>query len=146
LYRARLVEGTYDGVEMLPKPLNGPSTGDDAFMAPDESFMILTAWRDDGLGGADLYISFHVDNDTWTPPRNMGEEVNSAFNDSSAMLSPCGEYLFFTSRRARRLRGGSPLTYEAIQRAWQGPQNSDKLGDLYWIDATIIDSLRARRP
>jgi hypothetical protein len=141
IYRARLVDGKYEIVEHLPDPVNTPDFEGDAFIAPDESYIIVSTYRkEENYGQSDLYIGFRMGEDTWSPLKNMGSGVNSAGGENCQILSPCGKYLFFTSRRYRNLEDGIPSSYEALLRLWRGPQNGG--GDAYWVDARIIDSLR----
>ena len=66
---------------------------------------------------ADLYISFAGNDGSWSKAVNMGPVINSNGRDFTPMLSPDGTYLFFTSSRAGA-------------------------GDLWWVDASIIERLR----
>ena len=141
IYRAELVEGTYVVAECLPEPINSPGFEGDAFIAPDESYLIVSTFREgDNIGQSDLYISFRAEDDSWSPLRNMGENINSVGGENCQILSPCGRYLFFTSRRYVDRPSDSPLTYESIMTAWSEPQNG--YGDIYWVDARIIEQFR----
>ncbi|HVW59441.1 MAG TPA: hypothetical protein VHC48_05385 [Puia sp.] len=46
----------------------------------------------------DIYISRRIGG-KWTPSRNLGPKVNTAFRDYSPGISPDGRYLFFTSEK-----------------------------------------------
>jgi len=98
--------------------------------------------REDNIGQSDLYISFRTEDGTWLPLKNMGRRVNSEGGENCQILSPCGKYLFYTSRRETNLLSLSPLTYEAIKKAWTEPQNG--YGDIYWVDAKIIEELKPK--
>jgi hypothetical protein len=113
----------------------------DLFVAPDESYIVLSSGRPGGLGRNDLYISFMKRDGSWTVPANMGGAVNSEEIEYCPFVTPDGKYLFYSSyRRARRGAHESPRSYEDISRMYSTPGNG--LGDIYWIDATIIDSLK----
>ena len=141
IYRAKLMDGKYEEAELLPEPVNSPDFEGDAFIAPDESYIIVSTFRkEDNIGQSDLYISFRSEDSSWLPLKNMGERINSEMGENCQILSPCGKYLFYTSRRVGRLSGVSPLTYGAIKKAWTEPQNGN--GDIYWVDARIIEEFR----
>ena len=143
IYRARLVDGKFLEAELLPEPVNSPDFEGDTFVAPDESYVIVSTMRkEDNFGQADLYISFRTKEDTWLPLKNMGRKINSEANENCQILSPCGRYLFFTSRRGANISDLSSLTYETIKKAWTEPQNGN--GDIYWVDAKIIEELREK--
>jgi hypothetical protein len=140
IYRTRLEEGNYLHVEPLPKPINSPAFEGDAFIAPDESYIIVSTTRAENIGQSDLYISFLKEDSTWTDMLNMGPHINSRFGENCQILSPCGRYLFFTSRRYKDMPEGIPQTYAGIRSYWSSPQNG--LGDAYWVDAAVIKALR----
>lgn len=141
IYRARLVDGRYVEAELLPEPINSRGFEGDTFIAPDENYIIVSTFRkEDNIGQSDLYISFRTEDGSWTPLKNMGDKINSEGGENCQILSPCGKYLFYTSRRHRDLSTVTPLTYDAIMKAWTEPQNG--YGDIYWIDAKIIEELK----
>lgn len=90
---------TDGSVAHLPSPLNDEHSQPDLWVAPDESWMILAITdHPSGLGGDDLYVS-RRDGDAWTPPMNLGAEINSAEYEYGPSVSPDGEHLYFTSHR-----------------------------------------------
>lgn len=88
------------------------------FIAPDESYLIWDDQRESGHGGSDLYISFRLQNGSWSSAINMGDEINTESEDAYGSVSSDGKYFFF-----HRGYGG------------------DK-GDIFWVDAQIIEKLR----
>jgi hypothetical protein len=141
IYRAELVDGRYQTMELLPEPINSPGFEGDAMISPDESYLIISTRREDAIGPnmADLYISFRNQDDSWTSLENMGDRVNSAAGENCPILSPCGKYFFFTGRKTAGNVGS--YDYESIKAAWAEPQNGQ--GDIYWVDAGIIERFRA---
>jgi hypothetical protein len=73
----------------------------------------------------------------------MGERVNGKGGENCQILSPCGKYLFYTSRRYKDRKIKPFVTYDDILTSWTEPQNG--LGDIYWIDARIIEELRQKQ-
>jgi hypothetical protein len=141
IYRAKKVDGNYVEAELLPPPINSPGFEGDAFIAPDESYLIVSTVREkEHIGSSDLYITFRGEDGSWSPLKNMGERINSRGGENCQMLSPCGRYLFYTSRRLGDLWNQSPLSYDAILKAWKAPQNGG--GDVYWVDARIIQDFK----
>jgi Tol biopolymer transport system component len=122
IYRTRLVGGVYQPPEDLGSAVN--STADDftPFIDLDEQYLIFTSNRPGGLGFHDLYVSFWKDG-AWTPAVNMGEPINSDFEDFAPYISPDGLYMFFSTQRAGDL-GYNP----------------------YWLSSSVIDSIRVIVP
>ena len=143
IYFSKLIDGKYLKAEILPEPINSEGSEGDVFIAPDESYLILSTERkENNIGRADLWISFKKPNGVWSDIVNMGAGINSEQGENCQILSPCGKYLFFTSRRSVEIPDSEIVTYNKIQQAWKSPQNSSWFGDIYWVDAGIINVIK----
>lgn len=119
LYVSRLVDGSYQTPENLGDVVNSEHEEFSPFIAPDESYLIITKMgQPDSLGGADLYISFRSLDGNWMTPLNMGGTVNSRAMDICPQVTRDGRYLMLNSSRA-------------------GEDSN------FWVDAQIIEKLRA---
>lgn len=112
----------YDGEKYLAPVDLGEAINSDGkelapFIARDESYLIFTRVGAD-TKKADLYISFKDNDRNWTKGKSMGDKINSDANDLCASVTPDGKYLFFIS------------------------QKNGLMNKIYWVDASIIDSLR----
>jgi len=144
IYRSRRSNGVYTEPEKLGPHVNSAQTRFNAFVAPDESFLIVCLWgAEDSLGGSDYYVVFRSPEDEWTEPINLGPVINTAEGQEwSPYVSPDGKYFFFMASRpsieARHAR--QRLTYEDLLRLHGEPMNGNF--DIWWVDATIIQRLR----
>jgi hypothetical protein len=142
IFRSRLVDGVYTEPERLPDQVNCGQAQFNAFVAPDESWIIVPVLgREDNLGDADYYVVFRSANDAWSEPVNMGESFNRDKGRGwSASLSPDGRYLFFMSSRTGAETPMTGLTVaELLDRAARPGQGS---AAIYWVDAGVIETLR----
>jgi len=114
VYRAELDDVSVSMVEDA-----GLDFGGHAFIAPDESFVLLDARQPDSLGGSDIYVAFRLPDGSWERPHHLGAEVNSSFDETCPSLSADGRYLFFS-------RYNEP----------------DEVSDIYWIDSAVIEAAR----
>jgi hypothetical protein len=143
IYRADPVAGAYPAAVKLGEAVNTQYREFDPYVSPDEGLLIFASNRPGGQGGSDLYISFREAGGAWTDAVNLGKEINSPGPEFSPMLSPDGKYLFFTSYRFERGRvPETPLDHADFCREQNLPGNG--LGDIYWVDARIIEKLRPR--
>jgi hypothetical protein len=145
IYRASFVNGAYREPERLPRQVNSTASQFNAFVAPDESYLILsTGGRQDGRGGADYYIVFRRDDDAWSEPLNMGAEINTPQSGEwSPYVSPDGRYVFFmATRRIAPADLPERLTRAFLERLHDAPRNGSS--GIYWIDASVISRLRAQ--
>jgi len=144
IYRSRWVDGAYVEAERLPEQVNSGRTQFNAFIAPDESYIIVSVFgREDTLGGVDYYVVFRSPDDAWSEPINMGERINTGQRGEwSASVSPDGKVLFFMSSRAELQDRHAPrrLRYDEMREMHDRPMNGNS--DIWWVDAAIIEALR----
>lgn len=143
IYRSKIVNGVYQQPELLPKNVNMGLARFNAFISPDESFLIVPAFgMPDTYGATDYYVVFRDENDKWGTPINMGLSVNSANGQEwSASLSPDGNYLFFMSAKSpantQSICQLSSVTFDELNNSFQNGNS-----DIYWINAEFIKKLK----
>jgi len=138
IWRSRLVDGKYQSPENLGPVINTAGNDTEAWIAPDQSYMIFsTDGRKDTRGADDIYVS-HRNGDSWTEPRNLGDAVNSAGSEYGAKPSPDGKYLFFCSNRSLADKPlDHRLDYSQLTRTLHAPGNG--LNDIYQVDMSALD-------
>lgn len=143
IYRSRLVDGEYMEAERLGPNVNSTASQYNAFIAPDESYLIVcTSLREDGMGRDDYFIVFRDEDDNWSTPINMGDRVNTPRGgEFSPYVSPDGKYLFFMAARSGPAESiPAVLTADYLRELYNSPYNGDV--NIYWIDASFIEELR----
>jgi Tol biopolymer transport system component len=121
IYVSHFKHNKYLPPENLGPTINSHKHDWDAFIAPDEAYLIFSSKdREDTIGDQDLYISFRSPQGQWSVAKNMGPKVNSTDDEICPSVTLDGKYLFFTSRR----RGQA---------------------DILWIDAAIISHLKSQK-
>jgi hypothetical protein len=147
LYRSRLKDGQYSDIEKLPDPVNGNGNPYNAFIAPDESYLIACAadMPREAAGTPQYYVYFRTPDDRWSRPVNLGERINKPGGAaSSAYVTRDGQYLFFASTWKKPFDPPAHGTFSLsdLLRIYTTPQNGNS--DIYWIDAGFIQELRAQ--
>ena len=143
IYWTKLVDGVYTEPVNVGEAINSQASEGDLFVAPDESYIIfVSSDRPFAFGRGDLYVSFRKEDGTWTSAKNMGEGINTEYTEYCPVVSPDGRYLFFTSYRTVDDDPTAGRTYDDIREAYRKPGTG--LGDIYWVDAGVIDKLRAQ--
>lgn len=85
----------------LSEAVNSDSYEFNAYVAPDESFLIFSGYnREDGYGSGDMYISFRDSENNWSAAVNLGENINSKYMDYCPFVNLRTGTLYFTSRRS----------------------------------------------
>jgi len=145
IYRSRLKDGRYQEPERLPVEVNSGQDRYNAFIAPDESYIIVPVYgRKDSYGGTDYYVVFRDPEGAWSEPVNMGAGINTRGPiEYSASVSPDGKYLFFMSSRVLpKDRWPERLSLEFLKDLLGRPGNGNS--SIYWVSAGIIDELRPK--
>jgi len=138
VYCSRLLNGKYQPAESMGTAINDGRYTIDAFVAPDESYLLLGSFARDSLGNADVYISYHQ-GETWSKPVNLGPPINTRARDYSPRISPDGKYLLFSSERGFPTeKHDQPVTYREFLQRVRGMMNG--LGNIYRV--SIEDVLR----
>ncbi|MEO1654087.1 MAG: ankyrin repeat domain-containing protein [Bacteroidota bacterium] len=115
IYAARSENGVFQKPVRMSEAINSEGYEADAFIAPDESYIIFCSRREDGFGRGDLYISFKQADGSWSNAQNMGEAINTPHYEYCPFVSKDGKYLFYTSKQ-----------------------------DIYWVSTDIIKALEEK--
>lgn len=141
LYRSRYIGSEYQEPELLGSNINTEEVEWTPFIAPDESYLIFASLRPGGFGRGDFYICFMLENGSFSDPVNMGETVNTHYNERFPCVSPDRTVMFFMSDEVDEdLLNNRFESFEDIKKLHGKPQNG--WSDIYWIDAGIIDELK----
>jgi Tol biopolymer transport system component len=131
IYRALPDEGGYPTVENIGAPVNSPGFEFNAFIAPDESYLLFgSQGREGETGGGDIFISYRKAG-TFTEPRLLPASVNTHRLDYCPTVFR--DRLYFTSERLGDI---DLATMEKLLRFHDSPANG--LGDVYWISMDEI--------
>lgn len=100
IFFSKFINGKYLTPESLSPAINSEGYEFNAYIDPDESYMIFSGYnRKDGVGHGDLYISFR-DNNHWMPAINLGPQINSVSLDYCPFYDHKNHILYFTSDRS----------------------------------------------
>ena len=125
IYRAqRRADGGFEEPVNLGTSINTEFHEGDTFVAPDESYLVLSSSRPGGLGQNDLYVSFRDEGGGWSTPENLGPSINTDQTDFCPMVTPDGKYLFFSRRTGA---------------SWEEASE----GEILWVDISVIERLRS---
>lgn len=123
IYKSRLINGEYASLELEYVVNDTVVTEGDMFIAPDESYMIISCYNHpDNLFSkqGDLYIVFKNDKGIWSRAINLGDVINTECTENCPTVTPDGKYLFF-NRYCEKTNEGN----------------------IYWVDAEIIKKLKS---
>ena len=120
-----LIDGKYESPQKMNEEINAGLWKAHPYVAPDESYLMWDA-EQEGVHGADIYISFRKKDGSWGPAINMGDPINTGAYEQGARVTPDGKYLVFWRGDEMKLEDGS----------------IEWVGSPYWVDAQVIETLR----
>lgn len=101
IYVSRLINNKYTKPKSLSKKINSDKYEFNAYVSPDESFIIYTSYgRKDDLGKGDLYINKKDANNNWLPPEHINKGVNTPELDYCPFVDTVNNTLYFTTRKS----------------------------------------------
>ncbi|MDD4058558.1 MAG: hypothetical protein PHO95_06635 [Bacteroidales bacterium] len=143
IFKSEYKDGVYHEPVKLPDEINCGTDRYNAFICPDESFIVIPAEGvEDGVIGSNYYISFNNGKMGWTNPINMGPLFNSNPGRGwSFSTSPDYKYIFFmATRKSECPYRPDPLTVKYFKEVLSEPENG--YSDIYWLNSNIINDLK----
>lgn len=125
LYYSNLIGNTWMQAIKLPDNINSSGWEPSASFSADEKILLFTSDRKDGLGGTDIYMVKKLPNDEWALPQNMGDIINTPYDEDSPYLHPDGKTLYFSSN-GHKTMGGFDIfmsKWDAEMKMWTIPTN-----------------------
>jgi tetratricopeptide (TPR) repeat protein len=96
-YSNRISEREWTIPKEFADPVNSRNNETYGSLSPDGKTLFFTSDRRGGFGGIDIYMSEKKGDNIWGEPKNLGENINTEFNEESPLLHENG-VLFFCSQ------------------------------------------------
>ncbi len=95
-----------------------------ANLSADGKIMVFTSDREGTLGGRDIWFMNKLDDGTWAQPQNIGDMINTEYEEESPYLHPDGKSLYFSSS-GHNTMGGFDVFKSELQAdgTWGKPVN-----------------------
>jgi Tol biopolymer transport system component len=98
IYVSRLEADGYGTPEKLKGEINTNSWEGSITLSGDQKKVIFASERPGGFGGKDLYSAIKLEGNTWGQIKNLGETINTPYDDDAPYLHPNGRALVFSSK------------------------------------------------
>ena len=123
LYISRFY-GEWSVPEKLNENINTKYNETDASFSDSGDRLYFVSDRKGGFGGKDIYFSNIMPNGEWAKAQNMGEVINTKYNEDGVSIHFGGYTVFFSSDRPTSL-GGYDLYFSDLinEKDWGEPQN-----------------------
>jgi len=124
IYISTYSAGSWSRMEPFPGPVNSNRAESFASLSDDEKTLYFSSNRRGGMGEFDIYRSVLDQSGQWSEPENLGDVINTPFNEASPHLSEDGNTLYFSSEGHYNM-GGYDIFYSTRGPSgqWQDPIN-----------------------
>lgn len=124
IWQSNLKDNNWTELKKLEKSINSsiyniPSIS----ISADNKQLFFVALRSDGLGGKDIYKATLNDQGEWSDVVNLGDKINTKYDEDSPYLSEDGKTLYFSSRGHKGMGGYDIFKSELINGEWSEPKN-----------------------
>jgi len=94
----------------VPEMLGSDINMDDALeagatLSPDNSMLIFSSNRPGGYGGKDLYRAIKMPNGQWSKAQNLGNKINTPYDEDGPFIHADGKTLYFSSKAHKNIGG-----------------------------------------
>ncbi len=124
LYISYLDKDGWSTAENLGRTINTEFWESAPSLSPDKRDLYFTSNRPGGYGGNDIYVSHRLTNGHWSPPENLGPEINTIGEESTPFIHADNQSLYFTSN-GHQGYGGDDLfvSRKDANGKWTKPEN-----------------------
>lgn len=124
IYYSELEGRTWTRYDKMDKEISSRDNETHASLSKDGNTLFFVSDRPGGFGGKDIYKSVKDDRGNWGPAINLGDVINTPFEEETAFLAEDGKTLYFASE-AHNSMGGYDI-FKSVMDAggsWSEPQN-----------------------
>ncbi len=123
LFESRKVGDEWTVPVNLGPEVNSPAWESQPSISADGRMLFFVSDRRGGQGNKDLYVSYKLDNNKWTKAENLGDVINSPYDEISPFIHVNGQTLFFSSNGRPGFGGFDIYRSEKENGAWTEPVN-----------------------
>ncbi len=97
IFISKIMKNKWKTPEPIGKPINTSYWEGGACLSPDGKTLYFTSERKGGFGHSDIWMSKKISAKEWSKPENLGNTVNSPYDEVGIFMAPDGKTLFFCS-------------------------------------------------
>jgi hypothetical protein len=127
IYQSFLIGDLYSHPKKLKGQINSFSWEGNCSLSPDGKNLYFSSDRSGGYGGRDIYRATLSADSTWVNVINLGDSVNTPFDDDAPFIHADGATLFFSSKGHTSM-GGYDIFKSIMNQKDSTFKNSENLG------------------
>ncbi|MCB0402183.1 MAG: PD40 domain-containing protein [Flavobacteriales bacterium] len=139
IWKSILENGKWSDLVELDKNINNSQYNIPSIcLSRDGKTIYFVSTKKDGKGGKDIYTSTLDDSGKWTPAVNLGDVINTEFDEDSPFITADGKTLYFSSKGHTGIGGYDIFKSELVNGSWSTPENvglpiNSPVDDIYYI-------------
>ncbi len=124
LYMSNFDGETWSEPFKLPNGINSRYNETHASINTEKSILFFTSDRKGGYGGLDIYSVRKLPNGEWGTPKNLGDKINTPYDEETPMIGLDNKTLYFSSE-GHNTMGSFDIFYSKmeIDSTWSDPVN-----------------------
>jgi len=121
----RDMNGRWSEPKPIGKPINTEYSETTVSLSPNGKTLFFASDRKGGYGGLDLWLTHKNKKGEWDNPKNLGEEINTAYNEDGPFIGYDGKTLYFSSGGGEGMGGYDiyRVIYDSLVSSWGAPEN-----------------------
>lgn len=124
IYSSTLEGDSWTYPVQLGSDINSPNWETSACLTPDGNTLFFVSDRKEGsIGGRDIWKCVKLPNGKWSRAVNVGEPVNTPYDEESPFIHPSGNILFFSSKGHKTIGGFDIFFSTKGESGWDPPMN-----------------------
>lgn len=123
IYVSTLENDAWTPIRKLNTNINTKYYESHASISPDGKKLYFTSNREGGLGGLDIYVSELDASGDWGPAVNMGNPINTPYNEDTPFISANDSIFFFSSEGHVSMGGYDIFKSYKKGSGWSTPEN-----------------------
>lgn len=96
LYKSTRMQSRWTEPVRMPAPVNSNYSDFAPIIMANGTTLIFSSNRPGGLGGYDLYKTELQANGTWSEPVNLGDEINTEYDDRIVSVPASGDIIYYS--------------------------------------------------
>ncbi len=105
IYVSELKGNEWGVPEYEMSPINSNAWETHACFSADNKVLYFVSDRLGGFGGRDIYKCLKLPNGKWGPAQNLGETINTKYDEDGVFICPDGKQIFFASKGHNSMGG-----------------------------------------
>ena len=125
LYFSTLNDNEWSTPKLLGSDINTDAQETHVSVTPDGNTLYFVSDRKGGIGGQDVYFCNKLPNGEWAKAQNIGNAINTPYNEDGIFIHPDGKTMYFSSQGHTSI-GGFDVFYSIKNEEtgiWSTPVN-----------------------